>query len=257
MKNYLISSLLFFILVTFFSCKEEVTLPNDDTSTISASIVHKENESTFILGTTNSDEPLTISQAKNLKDELKFSVRRNFSDDGTGSIHFLTNDPNNLYLPQDIRITPDNISYGYEDKNSSTEINNFIKQMHQEIKAKREKEKEKHKNVNSRIEWSKLKPDEVVQKFQEKGYNVIVLGNDLYEVSSSFKPVDGVNNISVKMVFNSKTGIPESSILYRDGKKVFENIIENKNGKKVSYQKTYGNEGLRKGNNFLTIEEIQ
>lgn len=160
-------------------------------------------------------------------------------------------------MPQDIRIAPDNISYSYEGKNSSTEINNFIKQKHQEIKAKREKEKEKYKNVNSKIEWSKLKPDEVVKMFQEKGYVVTKLENDLFEVSRPFQPMEGINNISIKMVFNSKTGIPESSILYRDGKKVFENIIENKNGKKVSYQKTYGNEGLRKGNNFLTIEEIQ
>lgn len=247
-------------LLTLYSCEEEISLPNNNSFNVKTFWLHKENETNFTFGTTNSDEPLTISQANNnLKNELKLSIRSNYADDGTGSIYFLTNDANNLYLPQDIRITPDNLSYYYEGKSGNIELKNFIRDLKQRIKEKRDKEKEKFRNEKSRIEWNKLKSDEVIKKFNEKGYSVKDLGNSLYEVSRAFQPIEGMNNMTVKMIFNTKTGIPERTTLYRNGEKIYENIIESNGGKNISYQKTYlqiDKKNLRKEKNFNVKREF-
>jgi len=255
-KNFRVNFLITFVVFVFFACNNDTITP--PTTNSNSNILKIEKVSTFTLGTTNSDDPLTISKTKNeMKNELKYTAKTNFSDDGSGSIFFTTNDINNLYLPQYIQINSDNLSYSYEGKSGSTEINSFIREIHKKIKENKETEKEQYNKVKSRIEWSNLSPNEVVQKFKEKGFSIKELGNDLFEVSRSFQPIEGINNMSIKMVFNAKTGVPESSILYRGSEKVFENMIEVKNGKNISYQKTYGKAGLRQGKNFLVVREFE
>jgi hypothetical protein len=57
------------------------------------------------------------------------------------------------------------------------------------------------------------------------------------------------------MIFNSKTGLPESSELYKNEKKVSENVLETKDGKTLIYKKFYGINSSRKEKNLIITKE--
>lgn len=123
-------------------------------------------------------------------------------------------------------------------------------------KIKADREKRENKLKNPKINWSLLNPEKVSSKLNEKGYQVISLGNDRYEISKHFQPVDDISNVlQIKMIFNSKTGLPESSELYKDGKKLSENILESKDGKNRIYKKFYGVNSSRKEKNLIITNE--
>ncbi len=123
-------------------------------------------------------------------------------------------------------------------------------------KIKADREKRENKIKGSIVNWSSLTPEEVNNKFKEKGYQVISLGNDRYEISRQFQPIDDISNVlQIKMIFNSKTGLPESSELYKDGKKLSENILKSKDGKNRIYKKFYGLNSSRKEKNLIITNE--
>lgn len=123
-------------------------------------------------------------------------------------------------------------------------------------KVKDDREKKENKPKNLKINWATLSPEDVSGKLKEKGYQVVSLGNDRYEITRQFQPTDDINNkLLIKMIFNSKTGMPESSELSKDGKKLSENILETKNGKSINHTKIYGANNSRKEKNLILTTE--
>ena len=91
-----------------------------------------------------------------------------------------------------------------------------------------------------KINWASLKPDEIVAKLKEKGYQVSELGNGLYQISHQIKLSSNIRNpIDIKIIFNAKTGFPQSSALYRNGEKISENIMEQMDGKNIVYTEKF------------------
>lgn len=205
---------------------------------------------------TDSEEPITnYIENKSIQSE-KFFVQSNISAKyGNGSLSFKAESgTNNSFFPENIEVNSDIIKYRFDGKEQSSTIDHKFVDLMKKVKADREKRENKLKNP--KINWSSLTPEEVNSKFKEKGYQVISLGNDRYEISRQFQPVNDISNVlQIKMIFNSKTGLPESTELYKDGKKLSENILESKDGKSRIYKKFYGLNSYRKEKNLIIINE--
>ncbi len=106
------------------------------------------------------------------------------------------------------------------------------------------------------IKWSSLTQSQVIQELEGKGYQVNSLGNNKYEISRQFQPVKNINkSFQIKMIFNAKDGISESSTLYHDGKKVSESKIEFVNNKKIVHKKFYSINSTRVNKDLIIKKE--
>lgn len=211
---------------------------------------------TLSLMITDSEEPLT-NQIKNKSiNSEKFFVQSNVSSKyGNGSVRFTAESgENNSFFPENIDVNSNIINYRFKGKESSLALNQQFVDIIKKIKEDREKIENKIKSP--KINWSSLTPEEVNSKLKEKGYQVISLGNDRYEISRDFQPIENIDNLlQIKMIFNAKTGMPEISELYKDGKKLSENILASKDGKTLIYKKFYGINSSRKEKNLIITKE--
>lgn len=257
MKKKLKTYILFLtISTTLISCKEEPTNPSD---ALSKNLASKTSEPVhFTLYATDSDEPLSINSTKNKSDNaFKYTVSSNISSkEKTGSISFnVEGVTNNSFFPENIEVSSNTIKYYFKNKNKTIQLDNKLVQLRQMIKNNREKRENRLKQT--KINWTSLKPDEVVSNFVKKGYKVTELGDNRYEVSREFQPLENSNDLLlIKMIFNAKTGFPEQSELYRQGEKISESILRQENGKNIMYQKLYEKNKKRNQKNFISIEEF-
>lgn len=227
-------------------------LPPPRTNDVNKNLAMSSNLSNLSFFVTESEEPLANQIKNKLTTSEKFFVQSNISSkSGNGSLTFTSESgENNSFLPENIEVNSGIITYRFDSKEKSSPLDQKFIDLIKKVKDDRG---ERENKLNSpKINWSSLTSEEVNSKFKEKGYQVISLGNDRYEISRQFKPIEDINNIlQIKMIFNSKTGMSESSELYKDGKKVSENILEKKDGKTLIHKKFYGINSTRKEKNLI------
>lgn len=241
-----------FICLYLIACNEEPNSPTIIEQPEESSALVKTDKRKITMGTIGSDNPLSGNEA--LKNKIEIRTIGNISIfDERSSLLIMSDDPNNYFLPKEIKNSTKDLSYKSNGKNKivpSFSNNEKIKQIFKENRAKTDKWKDKEK-----INWNILSTEEKISKWNELGYNVISLGNDLYELSRDFDPLDNGNVLNIKTTVDIKTQIPKSSKIYKDGKLIAEHLNEGINGKSKSYSKIYSKNGLREDNNFVIINE--
>ncbi|HOJ06749.1 MAG: hypothetical protein LC124_07130 [Ignavibacteriales bacterium] len=186
----------------------------------------------------------------------KFNVHSNLSSKlVSGSLTFTFDEgKGNNYFPNSIIANFNSIIYSFEGKQYNIPIEQKFLDILDKMKEERNKHDEKVKDAP--INWAALTTDQVIIKFKEKGYNVSQKDDYKYEISKDFQLSNSSdNNFQVKMIFNSKSGLPESSKLYKDGKIVSENIFEVKDGKNIVHKKYYGVNSSRPNRNLIITKE--
>lgn len=208
------------------------------------------------LVTSDSDNNLELDLNSNLLYQEKFNVRSNLSSKFVSSSLAFTFDQGkvNNYFPNSIIANSNTITYSLEGKQHNIPIEQRFLDILDKMKEERNKHNEKVKD--NPINWETLTTDQVINKFKEKGYDINQKGDHKFEVIKYFRPFNSSeNDLLIKMIFNSKIGLPESAKLYKEGKIVYENIFEIKDGKNIVHRKYYGVNSSRPNKNLIITKE--
>lgn len=255
-KNLLNCVLLVLMALTITSCKEEAFVTPPPESEINKTEYKSNSSYTLSLMTSDSQNSLELDLKNNLLYQEKFNVQSNLSSKlGTGSLTFsFDQETNNSFFPNNISVNSNNISYNYDEQQYNIPIEQKFLAVLSKMKEERTKYDAKIKDAP--ISWTTMPADLVINKLKEKGYEVISKEDNKYEISKNFQLFNDINkSFRIKMIFNVKSGLPESSELYKDGKKISENIFEVKNGKNIVHKKFYGVNSLRSNRNLIITKE--
>lgn len=244
--------LICFLCLYAIACNEEPNSPNDQEVLLKSNLTAKSDNHKVIMGVSSPEKPL--SKDERIKNKIEFETMGNISDDDeNSSLTILSNDPENYFLPREVKYNSKDLSYKVKDKMKSISMKDMhdqIKQIIKNNKMRTDKWKDK-----DRINWEAMTLEEKLAKYTELGYEIKAVGSDFYVLSRDFDPLDNGNMIHIKTVIDIKTQMPKSSKIYKDNKLVSEHLNENMDGNLKTYSKVYSKEGFRDEKNFLIVKE--